>query len=200
MHWKHILCIRVLQKIFHAKWLIHPKFWIKRHKCQVDVFLCKFFNLVLIIDIHNAIDKFPCSIPFPVVEIPGMIKTCPVCLHIKGDSRVRGAQRLNLQVIHLIFFARTNVCDQFPDRQVKPVFFQKMRWHPAVFWENIMYVAVTLCPVEHIHVKMISVFVACKHINRGIRLILRDLSTERIAVHPVSRKPVKNQNLLIHFH
>lgn len=57
-----------------------------------------------------------------------------------------------------------------------------------------MYVAVTLCPVEHIHVKMISVFVACKHINRGIRLILRDLSTERIAVHPVSRKPVKNQN------
>ena len=57
----------------------------------------------------------------------GMIKTCPVCLHIKGNACIRGAKRLNLQIIHLIFLARTDICDQFPDRQVKPVFFQKMR-------------------------------------------------------------------------
>ena len=127
MHREHILCICVFQKIFHAKRLIHSKFWIKRHECQIDVLLCQLFDLVLIIGLHNAIDQFACSIPLPVIEIPGMIKTCSVCFHIKGNACIRGAKRLNLQIIHLIFLARTDICDQFPDRQVKPVFFQKMR-------------------------------------------------------------------------
>ena len=52
--------------------------------------------------------------------------------------------------------------------------------------------------MQHIHIKMIPMLVACEHVDGRIRLILRQHTAKVIPLHPVSIKPVKNQHLLIH--
>ena len=63
-----------------------------------------------------------------------------------------------------------------------------------------MNIAILFCQMQNIHIKVVSVLMACKHIHRRVRLVLRKRSAEGIPFHAVSCKPVKNQHFFIQFY
>ena len=63
-----------------------------------------------------------------------------------------------------------------------------------------MYIGIFFTPAQNIHVKMILMFVAGKHIDFCIRCVIWNLSRKVETIHPVPAKIIKNQYQIIHFH